>query len=43
VSAALVSLGCDRVYYSTMKKFGMEKRDILVDRVRDAQKAQTEV
>jgi type I site-specific restriction endonuclease len=30
------------MYYSTMKRFGMEKRDILVDRVRDAQKAQTE-
>jgi hypothetical protein len=41
----LVGLGtsaCDRVYYSTMKRFGMEKRDILVDRVRDAQKAQGE-
>jgi type I site-specific restriction endonuclease len=25
-----------------MKRFGMEKRDILVDRVKDAQKAQTE-
>lgn len=36
------SVACDRVYYSTMKKFGMEKRDILVDRVKDAQKAQTE-
>ena len=42
VSACLATLACDRVYYSTMKKFGMEKRDILVDRVRDAQKAQTE-
>src|SRR5262245_66035117 len=42
VSAALGASACDRVYYSTMKKFGMEKRDILVDRVRDAQKAQTE-
>lgn len=38
----LSTLACDRVYYSTMKKFGVEKRDILVDRVRDAQKAQTE-
>ena len=50
-SAALAALilgagwstaGCDRMYYSTMKRFGMEKRDILVDRVRDAQKSQTE-
>jgi hypothetical protein len=42
VSAALSTVACDRMYYSTMKRFGMEKRDILVDRVRDAQKAQTE-
>ena len=41
VSAVLGTVACDRVYYSTMKRFGMEKRDILVDRVRDAQKAQT--
>jgi hypothetical protein len=33
---------CDTVYYKTMKRFGMEKRDIMVDRVRDAQKAQRE-
>jgi hypothetical protein len=32
--------GCDRLYYKTMKKFGMEKRDILVKRVRDARQAQ---
>jgi Protein of unknown function (DUF2959) len=40
---ALGATACDRVYYSTMKRFGMEKRDILVDRVRAAQKAQAEV
>lgn len=34
--------GCDRMYYGTMKKFGVEKRDILVKRVRDARKAQQE-
>lgn len=33
---------CDSLYYKTMKKFGLEKRDILVKRVRDAQKSQTE-
>jgi hypothetical protein len=33
---------CDSLYYKTMKRFGMEKRDILVKRVRDAQKSQTE-
>lgn len=32
--------GCDRMYYGTMKKFGWEKRDILISRVRDARKAQ---
>ncbi len=34
------STGCDRVYYGTMKKFGYEKRDILIGRVKDARKAQ---
>jgi len=42
VAAAVSTVACDRVYYKAMKRFGMEKRDILVDRVRDAQKAQTE-
>jgi hypothetical protein len=40
--AAFGASACDTVYYKTMKRFGMEKRDIMVDRVRDAQKAQTE-
>lgn len=34
---------CDRWYYGTMKKFGMEKRDILVKRVREARETQQEV
>ena len=34
--------GCERWYYGTMKKFGMEKRDILVKRVADARKSQEE-
>src|SRR5262249_10435206 len=42
VCAAVAATSCDRLYYKTMKRFGMEKRDILVNRVRDAQKAQTE-
>jgi hypothetical protein len=33
---------CDSLYYKTMKKFGVEKRDILVKRVRSAQEAQQE-
>ncbi len=36
----LLVTGCDRFYYSTMKKFGKEKRDILVNRVKDARKTQ---
>jgi hypothetical protein len=31
---------CDSLYYRTMKKFGVEKRDILVKRVRDARESQ---
>jgi hypothetical protein len=40
--ACLSGAACDSLYYKTMKKFGMEKRDILVKRVRDARKSQTE-
>jgi len=40
--AALAAPGCERFYYSTMKKFGQEKRDILVNRVKDARKTQEE-
>ncbi len=43
VVLTLAALGaCDWAYYGTMKKFGVEKRDILVKRVRDARKAQDE-
>ena len=31
--AAFATSSCDSWYYKTMKKFGMEKRDILVKRV----------
>lgn len=34
--------GCQTAYYSTMEKFGIEKRDILVDRVDDAKDSQGE-
>jgi phage portal protein BeeE len=34
--------GCDSWYYRTMKKFGVEKRDILVKRVKDGRKSQEE-
>jgi chromosome segregation ATPase len=44
--AAIVSVillfvaGCNSLYYGTMEKFGKYKRDILVDRVKDARDAQ---
>jgi hypothetical protein len=34
--------GCSGVYYNTMEKFGVAKRQILVDRVGDARKSQEE-
>jgi uncharacterized protein YceK len=34
--------GCSTVYYTTMEKFGYEKRDILVDRVEDARDSQND-
>ena len=44
--AALIALlalgGCRSVYYSTMERFGVEKRDILADRVEDARDVQQE-
>jgi hypothetical protein len=38
----LATASCDSWYYGTMKKFGMEKRDILVKRVTEARKSQEE-
>ncbi len=32
--------GCSQVYFNTMEKFGIHKRDILVDRVEEARDAQ---
>ena len=40
--SALATSSCDSWYYGTMKKFGMEKRDILVKRVTEARKSQQE-
>jgi F0F1-type ATP synthase membrane subunit b/b' len=42
-TAALLALyGCASAYYGTLEKFGIEKRDILTDRVEDAREAQTD-
>ena len=40
---SLLLLGCQSAYYNTMEKMGYAKRDILVDRVEDASKTQSEV
>jgi len=37
---AVFLLGCQTAYYSAMEKFGIHKRDLLVDRVADARDAQ---
>ncbi|MGA8038430.1 MAG: DUF2959 family protein [Candidatus Acidiferrales bacterium] len=43
VLAAVVALGgCTSAYYKTMQKLGKEKRDILVQRVKDSKKDQEE-
>jgi hypothetical protein len=39
---ALLLAGCDSAYLATMEKVGVHKRDILVDRIEDTQKAQQE-
>jgi len=40
LACALLCAGCSSVYYDAMEKIGFAKREILVDRVADAQKAQ---
>ncbi|MEX0326494.1 MAG: DUF2959 domain-containing protein [Puniceicoccaceae bacterium] len=42
LSVGLLLGGCQSAYYATMEKFGVEKRDIMVDRVEDARDAQEE-
>ena len=40
--AAIALAACDSIYYKTMKKFGWEKRDILVKKVVEARGAQAD-
>ena len=40
--AAIALAGCDSIYYKAMKKFGWEKRDILVKKVVEARGAQAD-
>lgn len=42
VMVAVSLVGCQSAYYGTMEKFGIHKRDILVDRVDDARDAQSD-
>jgi len=37
-----LSGGCQKAYYSTMEKFGVHKRDIMVDRVEEARDSQND-
>ena len=39
---ALALSGCASTYYGTLERFGLEKRDILVDRVKDARSEQAD-
>lgn len=41
-AAALLTVGCSSIYYNTMDKMGVHKRDILVDRVEKARETQEE-
>ena len=38
----LLTVGCQKAYYGTMEKFGVHKRDIMVDRVEKARDSQEE-
>lgn len=38
----LLTTGCSTVQYKALEKVGVDKRDILVDRIKDAQSAQAE-
>lgn len=42
VLLGLTLAACQSAYYGTMERFGVHKRDILVDRVEEAQEAQEE-
>ena len=42
VAAVALLAGCSSLYYGTMEKFGVAKRDILVDRVQEARESQKE-
>lgn len=42
LTLSLGTAGCSSVYYSTLEQFGVEKRDVLVDRVKSARAEQAD-
>jgi hypothetical protein len=40
VVLALLFTGCSSTYYSAMEKVGVHKRDIMIDRIMDAETSQ---
>lgn len=42
LSILLLTTGCESAYYGAMERLGIPKRDILVDRITEAQEAQQE-
>ena len=42
ISTIFFTGGCQKAYYGTMEKFGVHKRDIMVERVEDARDSQQE-
>jgi hypothetical protein len=42
IAVLLLNGGCQKAYYGTMEKFGVHKRDIMVDRVEEARDSQEE-
>lgn len=42
VVALILTTGCSTVYYSALEKVGIEKRELLADRVEDTQESQQE-
>lgn len=42
IMALLAAAGCQTVYYGTLEKVGIHKRDLMVERVQDARDAQDE-
>jgi len=42
IAICTIITGCQTAYYKTMEKFGVHKRDIMVDRVKEARDSQEE-